>query len=182
MALPAKQQAFVAAYVGSARFVGTRAAIEAGYSARSAYSQAHDLLRKPEVRAAIDAELDSLRLSAGVTRARLIAELEAIAYADLTDVACWSEDGELQIVPSDKLPPEAAAALKEIRSTTSTITFQEHERTTVYKAVKQHDKVRALQLLAKIEGLVTDKVEHSGSVGLTLSELGAILGDAAPEG
>ena len=46
-----KQAAFVREYLVD--FNATQAAIRAGYSARTAGSQAHDLLKKPEVQAAL---------------------------------------------------------------------------------------------------------------------------------
>lgn len=174
MALRDKEKAFVDAFVGEARFVATTAAIMAGYSERSAANQAYRLMRKDEVRKAIDARLAEQAASSDLARARLIAELEAIAFANLGDVATWNEGGDLIVMSSSDLPPAALASLKEVRSTTST-------RSTVYKAIKQHDKVRAMALLAKIQGLVTEKVEHSGTVGLTLTQLSKLAG-AGEEG
>ena len=48
MALTAKQQAFVEAYCGNA----TEAALKAGYSPKTAYSQGQRLLKNDEVKAA----------------------------------------------------------------------------------------------------------------------------------
>lgn len=48
------ERAFVLAYVGTAHGVGKRAAILAGYSAKTAESKASQLLRKVNVRAAVD--------------------------------------------------------------------------------------------------------------------------------
>lgn len=52
MALTDKQQLFVTEYLVD--FCGTQAAIRAGYSEKTAGSQAFDLLKKPEIREAID--------------------------------------------------------------------------------------------------------------------------------
>lgn len=62
--LNAKQTAFVAAYLGDARGNATEAARIAGYSERTAYSQGHDLLKKPEIQAAIQAWRDEVKASA----------------------------------------------------------------------------------------------------------------------
>lgn len=53
MPLNARQERFVAEYLVDLN--ATQAAIRAGYSPRSAYSQAGDLLKKPEIAAAVAA-------------------------------------------------------------------------------------------------------------------------------
>lgn len=56
-----KQLAFLAAYLGSCRFHVTNAAIAAGYSPKTAYSQGSDLLKKPEMQEAIHAWRDAVK-------------------------------------------------------------------------------------------------------------------------
>jgi len=56
-----KQRAFVGFYLGDAHKNATRAAVMAGYSPKTASEQAYELLRKPQIRAAIDAELEAIR-------------------------------------------------------------------------------------------------------------------------
>lgn len=172
MALSDKQTAFVEAYVRNGQN-GTRAAIEAGYAEATASNQAYRLTRNDEVRSAIDAELKARRDSAEMLRAKIEAELLAIATADLRDVAEWAGD-TLTLIDSTSLTDDAARALREVVATTS----QTEHGTTNRLHVKQHDKLRALQLLAKMNGLVQDKVEHSGNVGLTLAMLAELTGDA----
>jgi len=76
-ALTAKQERFVAAYLGPCRFNATEAAIEAGYSARSAASIGSENLMKPEISARVRERLTALALPAeGV-----LAELSAVAVA-----------------------------------------------------------------------------------------------------
>ena len=56
--LTPKQARFVAEYLNDLN--ATQAAIRAGYSKRSACSQAFDLLRKPEIAAAVQARREKL--------------------------------------------------------------------------------------------------------------------------
>jgi hypothetical protein len=63
-----KQQAFVDAYLTVARGNGTKAAIAAGYSEKTAGVQASQILKHPEVRAALAKQLHKADLS---TQARL---------------------------------------------------------------------------------------------------------------
>ncbi len=52
-----KQRLFIQSYLANG-FNATRAALEAGYSTQTAYAIASENLKKPEIRAAIDAEID----------------------------------------------------------------------------------------------------------------------------
>lgn len=95
-----KQERFVLAYIGEARFNGSKAARLAGYSERTAAVQAHDLLRKPNVRARIDAFLAEETLTAR----EVLTELTDIARAewrDFVEVLKWSKDGEPLLVKMD---------------------------------------------------------------------------------
>jgi phage terminase small subunit len=168
--LTPKQQRFVAEYLIDLN--ATQAAIRAGYSAKTAHSQGPRLLENVDVAAAIQVALDERAERTGVTQDRVIAELAAIAFADLRDVATWDADGELAMRTAAELSDEAAAALREIRSTTSTVVFRDGgERSTVYKGVKQHDKLRALELLGKHLGMFREKVDVNVTGGFTLTQL-----------
>jgi hypothetical protein len=57
-----KQKVFVAEYIQ--HWNATKAAINAGYSEKTASSIGHENLRKPEIKAAIDAALSDLQMSA----------------------------------------------------------------------------------------------------------------------
>lgn len=163
MALSLKQQRFVDEYLVSGN--ATQAAIAAGYSEKTARSIGAENLTKPDIAAVIASRQLAAAEKADVSAEQVLRALAAIAFADLTDVASWGEDGELSMVGSSELSPAAAAALREIRSTTSTVTFGDGgERSTVYKAVKQHDKLRALELLGKHLGMFSEKFEvsHTG--------------------
>jgi phage terminase small subunit len=80
----------------------TRAAIRAGYSARSAGSQAHDLLKKPEIRKIIAIGARKLTETTGITAERVQLELVRILTADVAQA--FTDDGclkPLQDIPED---------------------------------------------------------------------------------
>lgn len=56
--LTTKQQLFIQAYLSNG-FNATQAALEAGYSTETAGAIGHENLKKPEIRAQIDAEIDA---------------------------------------------------------------------------------------------------------------------------
>lgn len=82
MILNAKQKLFIAEYLVSKN--ATQAAIKAGYSKKTAYSQGHDLLKHPDIKKAVasaaSAQMKRLEISAD----RTLQEIAGIGYADLT--------------------------------------------------------------------------------------------------
>ena len=65
-------------------FNGTQAAIRAGYSEKSAYSQAHDLLKKPEVLKYIENSSKVVFNSIGLGVERIFAEIVSVAFSENT--------------------------------------------------------------------------------------------------
>lgn len=87
--LPDKQKIFIAEYM--THFNATKAAISAGYSEKSAYSTAHDILKKPEVKAIINQLIEDKLQTSKLNQYEIIAELRKLAfrssdntYSDLT--------------------------------------------------------------------------------------------------
>ena len=72
-----KQMAFAVEYVKDRN--ATQAAIRAGYSERSAYSQAHELLKKPEIQEAIKELEDAAAARAAITVDKIVERLNRIA-------------------------------------------------------------------------------------------------------
>lgn len=114
-----KQELFCREYLVDSN--GTQAAIRAGYSAKTAGSQAFDLLQKPEIKARIEElkaeRLQRLEISADSVLARHV----AIADADTTRLTghhigscryCWGARHEYQW----KTRREFAAAVAEAKS------------------------------------------------------------------
>lgn len=74
-----KQRVFIVEYLTC--WNASEAARRAGYSAKTAYSIGSENLRKPEIRAAIDARLQTMAMGAE----EVLARLSALATADLAD-------------------------------------------------------------------------------------------------
>jgi phage terminase small subunit len=133
----------------------TQAAIRAGYSKKTAQAQSSRLLSKViignRIKELLEAKTSKLDLSAE----RILTELARIAYADMRTVARWTHSG-VEFIPSDQLTDDAAATVREISEETN-----QHGGSL---KVKQHDKVKALELLGKYRKLFTEKVEHTGKV------------------
>lgn len=104
-ALSAKHAAFVAEYLIDKN--GTQAAIRAGYSAKTAASQAERLLRNAEIRQAIDDGIANLANRTGVTAERIIQERARIAFADPRKI--MHPDGRVKL--PHELDADIAAAI-----------------------------------------------------------------------
>ena len=170
--LTPKQAAFVNEYLVDLN--ATQAAIRAGYSEKSADNIGSELLGKTGVAAAIQKALDKRAARTEVTADRVLAELARIAFSDLRDVATWGAD-TLALIDSSELTEDAARSLREVVATTS----QTEHGTTNRLHVKQHDKMKALELLGKHLGMFREKLDVNVSGGLTLTALARMV---EPEG
>lgn len=133
--LSLRQENFVNAYLANGGNA-TQAAITAGYSERSAHTQAHVLLKNPEVRARLrGAELAAAN-KAGATKERVLREQIRLAFSDMRQVGSW-KGSVINVRNSEDLDDETAAAIQEIRSGPHGVT------------VKLYDKRAALDSLAK---------------------------------
>jgi phage terminase small subunit len=173
MSLNEKQRRFVEAYLIDPN--ATKAAIAAGYSARTAAEQGSRLLRHPVVAAELARRRTQVAEATGITAAAVITELARVGFAKITDLVSWrsnvremgevdDKDGEapeliltitnqVEFVDSDKLAPAVAAAIAEVsRSANGTI------------KIKMHDKLGALTKLGLHLGVFgrVDKPEAPG--------------------
>jgi phage terminase small subunit len=137
-ALTPRRWEFVRQYVALNN--GSAAARKAGYSERSASSEASRLLKNDEVQAAIEWYRASEADRIGVTPERVLEELAAVAFSDLGEYI-RIVDG-VPVVDMSELPAGATRALASISNTDKGTTF------------KLHDKLAALTTLARSFGLL----------------------------
>lgn len=140
--LTPKQARFVEEYLKDLN--ATQAAIRAGYSPRRADALGYENLRKPEIKDAIEVAQRERSARTGVTADRVVQEIARVAFSSLSDVMDWTPSG-VQVKPSDKMAPDAAAAIAEIAETHAGV------------KVKLHSKVAALEQLAKHVGLYNER-------------------------
>lgn len=151
----------------------TKAAKEAGYSARTAYSQGSRLMRHPGVCRMVAAKAQKAVENLDCSAERILKELTRIAFFDGRTI--YAKDGTLK--PLHKLSDEAAAVIAAVETSeiTETVEIEGDEgagksRTrTVVRKVKLADKVRCLELLGRHRKLFTDMTEST--VKVTLEDL-----------
>lgn len=103
-----KQARFVAEYMIDLN--ATQAATRAGYSAKTAYAIGHELLKKPEIQAALTAAMDDRSERTQITADRVLEELARIGFADIRKL--FDEDGSLRDVAD--MDPDTVAAIASI--------------------------------------------------------------------
>lgn len=162
-ALTAKQARFVQEYLIDLN--GKQAAIRAGYSVRRAEVTASELLADRKVSEAVAAGQKAREVRTHITQDRVLQELSRLAFFDIRTL--YREDGSLKAM--SELDDVAAAVLAgvDVVETKGNAKIGgeagiEHQAEFV-KKVKIPDKVGALTLCMKHLGLLTEKVEHSGS-------------------
>lgn len=156
MGLTAKQRRFVSEYLidGNA----TQAAVRAGYSSGTAGSIGHENLTKPEIASAI-AEAQAAQIqAAGITAQRVIEELATVAFSDVRNLL--TEAGQLADLPS--LPDSVTRAVSSIEVTKQRTQKDGTSVTEEWVSkVRQWDKLRALEMIAKLRGMFpSEKHEH----------------------
>ncbi len=152
--LPIKQQRFVDAYVGEARANAAKAARLAGYSEATARQQGQRLLTNVDIQAAISERVSEYAMSPE----EVLAE-----YADIARNASIVPLLKLGAGrPAFELADEKGEAKPEMRFVKS-VKVTEGNNPSV--AVELHDRVTALDRLAKYHGLAVERHEVSGPDG-----------------
>jgi phage terminase small subunit len=135
-----------------------KAYLAAGYKAKSrsiADSSASKLLRLPKIQAYIAELLENKRKASEVTAERIVKELAAIAF-HRSKKTTTIKDGIATVIDSDDWDEESSAAVQEISGEATQIMGDDSSLVAKRLKVKTYDKVRALELLSKINGLTSD--------------------------
>lgn len=181
--LDPQEEAFALHFVEC--FNRTQAAKRSGYSADSAHVLGCRLLKKVKVQQRVDELLAEMKGDSVRRKQRMLRELDAIAFTDLNDVI-HLDTGEEEIDEdlfkageNGQLKPAYSKVQKPYRVRDAS-QMGPHSRAiaeiqeitvgpgVVSRKVKFHDKVRAMELAAKIDGTIkptTQKHEHTNPDG-----------------
>ena len=146
--LTLKQQRFVDEYLIDLN--ATQAAIRAGYSKRTAEQQGFQLLKKTSVQAAVQEAIRKRSERTEITQDRVLQELAKIGFSNMKDFVEWGPDG-VTLKESAEMDGDAALCVAEVYQTTT-----QHGGTVKFKL---HDKVSALEKIAKHLGMFSDDPE-----------------------
>ncbi len=117
-------------------------------------------------------------------RERVVSEFQRLAYTDITDIVDYKR-GYVQITDFDQLSDDQKSCIRDIKITTSRVMIAGAMTPVSRIEIKLHDKIAALNSLARIEGMFIDKVDHriTGAVASTSQEqvLAGLLDAATDE-
>lgn len=150
--LTPKQKLFVAKLVANG-FNATKAAIEAGYSEKSARVTGCQLLTNPNIQEAKNKAVEEMLKDTADLKLRWLNEVNAIAFSDFRNVARFDAQG-VNIIDSDQIDDDTARAIESIESTT-TVTASGHE--IVNRKVKLYSKTKGLDTLGKFLGMLKEE-------------------------
>lgn len=133
-------------------FNATRAAMAAGYSKKTAYSQANRLLKNVEVQTKIAELIEERKARVDFTAENVLAELGKLTFVNMKDYFKHADDRWIYFKNIDEIPRDLAAAIESIEQTDKGI------------KVKLYSKPKSLELALKHFGLLTDNLNLSGEV------------------
>ena len=140
--------------------VASKAAVRAGYAPANVAITGVWLMKKPHIQKRIQELKDERARVVGITAERVLDEIAVVAFSDLKDILEQGVDG-VKLKPFDKMPLDASRALDAV---------QESQGPSGNKvAVKLHDKMRALNMLAAHLGICKEQVDLSGRVDTELT-------------
>ena len=161
-----KQELFCQEYLVDLN--ATKAAERSKYSKKTAYSQGQRLLKNVEIQKRI-AELRAKREErTKVTQDRVVKELALLGFSDLKDyITIDNLTGAIQAKGFEEMPGETSRALQSIKEDRVIKEDADGSKTTVYDKVsfKTHDKIRALEILARHLGMLVERHEVTGEDG-----------------
>jgi phage terminase small subunit len=148
--LTPKQRKFCSEYVVDLN--ATQAAIRAGYSAKTARSQASDLLTKPDIQEGIREAQKALASTLSITPEKVLKEWGNIAFANMQDFTRVTPEGD-PYVDLSECTREQMAALSETQVEDFTEGRGDDARNVRRVKIKFHSKTQALDALSRHLGL-----------------------------
>lgn len=173
MGLTHRHQRFVDEYLIDLN--GTEAAIRAGYSAKSAKAQAHQLLSRPDVQAAVSDAQASRSERTKVTADTVLQHLDAARTADLADL--YDDDGNLRPIKDWPLIWRqglvAGVEVEELFDGRG----EDREHIGRVRKVKMADRTRILELVGKHVRVqaFNEKVEVTGAGGGPVQSITTVM-------
>jgi phage terminase small subunit len=146
-----RERRFIERYVETNN--GTQSAIVAGYSVKSARTIASQLLKRRNIKEAIERRNAELMDELNFTPDRIIRELAKIAGVNSADFIRIDQDGQPHVDFSG-VTRRHLAAVASVENTEKGVKY------------KTHDKLRALDMLARMGQLYpAERLEHTGVDG-----------------
>ena len=162
-----KEKIFISEYLKD--FNATQAAIDAGYSKKTAKVIGYEILTKPHIQDAIKKQVDAILSDNKGLALKIVKECEKIAFSKLDDFLEFDDDG-VTLRSSKDVDTSA------LESVQFDETFGKGG-SSIKKKIKQHDKLKALDILAKYTSLYTDAPQVIIPSAITIQVVGVKSND-----
>ena len=162
-----KQQIFVDEYMKDSN--ATQAAIRAGYSEKTAYSQGQRLLKHVEVAEAVMTAKRKRSERTKIDADWLLTRLADEAEADVADL--YTEEGSLKPIHEwPKIWRQGLVAGLDVHQEYEYVDGQQVPDGLVMK-IKLSDRIKRLEMIGKHIDVQAfkDKVEHTGQIGISIA-------------
>jgi len=139
---------------------GKKAALMAGYSPRSAEMHASRLLRNDKVLKELARREEAIEKKYEIDEERIIKELELIGFSDLKNYMMIDSDtGAIIAKGFDEMPGDSSRALESVSEDRVIHENKDGTKIVVNDKVKfkTHDKLKALEMICKLKGLLRDR-------------------------
>ena len=170
--ITAKQYRFCQEYVSDLN--ATQAVIKAGYSKKAAKEQGSRLLANVRVAKEIARLQKAVAERAEVRATDVLLELKKIAFSNLLEYLEYDASGRITLKASAELTPELTAAIGEVKQRYDS---QGNVRSMDFKL---HDKLAALDKLARHLKLFEGDSNKNGNAGFRIENFGPTLILAGP--
>ena len=151
-----RQRLFVAAYLGNG-FNASRAARAAGYSESTAAHQSTRLARNPKLARIVAQQAQKEMARREITAERVLEEMAKLAFFDPRRIF----DANGNLLPPSQMGEDEAAAI-------AGLDLRQMQDGSEMKKIKLADKLKSLEVLGRYLRLFTERVEHSGTLGVQL--------------
>ncbi|GAF72496.1 unnamed protein product, partial [marine sediment metagenome] len=144
-----------------------KSAIKAGFSKKSAGKIATELMQIPQIKNAVGKAVDKALWKAEVSVERILREYEVLAFQKIPDYLKMHKDGSITLKSFTTMKNGTERAIAGITEDTW-ITKGKGGDALLHKKVtyKFHDKLRALEALAKFKQMLIQRIDISGEMTL----------------
>lgn len=168
--LTVNEQIFVDSYMKDCDV--KRAFIESVIEAKPNSQTYKYMLKRPNVKKAIEKKKEEFKSQYNLTPERTLQEYVSIALANVKDIFTWEEDGELKMKPIEELTPEQTAAIAEI-----SVRHDYKSKKDYVSKIKFHNKNTALEALARHLGIFEkDNKQKASASAEVVTKLLDIIG------
>lgn len=149
-----RQRLFVEEYLADLN--QTQAAIRAGFSPKTAKQKACNMMKKPNIREAVDKAMAERSKRTGINADRVLLELGRCGLYNALD---FINAKDATVMDNATADDGAAIASVKVKTTPT------ENGNIVEREIKLVDKLKALELAGRHLGMFIDKTEHSGPGG-----------------